>query len=71
MTRALVIPLSCPLCGDEMAHRQSSRPTSTEASAIMACPCGEVTQILVRALRVPPDMGATERRQRSRERASA
>lgn len=65
---------SCPRCAGELSHVTSSRPTATEASAIVACgDCGEEWQILVRMCVVPrPGRAANTARKRAhRERAAA
>lgn len=49
---ALLAPVTCPICGTDVAHSQSTRPTRTEASALLTCTRGHRWQALMRLLPV-------------------
>lgn len=59
---------TCPRCAGALVHVTSSRPTATEASAIVVCgDCREEWQVLVRMCLVPRQTRAGDaERQRAR-----
>lgn len=65
------VAATCPRCAGALEHITSSRPTATEASAIVVCSeCSEEWQVLVRLCVVPRANAArgTERKRASRAR---
>jgi DNA-directed RNA polymerase subunit RPC12/RpoP len=64
------LPATCAECGGQLQAIQSSRATSTEASALAACAdCDRQWLVMVRLIAVARDPLGSERQRRSRVRS--
>jgi hypothetical protein len=70
VTAALLVPVTCGHCAGHVRHVTSSRATSSEASAVVACEaCRTEFQVHVRLLVVPNERREAASRRRAEVRA--